>query len=171
MALFRSDSGSSGSSSKVARVSPASQGRTSVPSASIRIEAPVDQPLPLLPIRLGQDPHAGIQEPDQRTTDPDQERRVEAAILSHLKLAVPVNDPGFRIPAGPEQPPQSQAQQKVGARRQRPHAASIPGEQAGDADHDQNRAHDVEAANLFAEEGDARQKDEHVSEAGQPVGP
>ena len=37
--------------------------------------------LPLLPIALGQDPHPGIEEPDQRITQPDQERRVEQAVF------------------------------------------------------------------------------------------
>ena len=92
MALFRTDSSSSGSSSNVASVSPA-QARQDERPVGIdpnrsAVEAPVDLALPLLPIPLREDPHAGIQDPDQRTAQPDQERRVEQAVLSHLKLAV-----------------------------------------------------------------------------------
>ena len=132
-------------------------------------EAPVDPALPLLPIPLGEDPHAGIQDPDQRTTHPDQERRVEQAVLSHLSVAVLVDDPSLRVPRGSEQPPQSQAQDKVGTLRQLPHGPSIPGEHAGDTHDDQNDADDVQAADLVAEDVDAREGDQHVGEAGQPV--
>jgi hypothetical protein len=67
-------------------------------------EALVELALPLLPIALGENPHAGIEEPDERTTHPDQERRVEQPVLSHLSLSVSVNDPSLRVSPGPEQP-------------------------------------------------------------------
>ncbi len=133
MALFRTDASSSGSSSKVASVSPGRQGRTSVPLGidpnRSSAEAPVDPALPLLPIPLGEDPHAGIQDPEQRSTHPDQERREEEAALAHLKLAVLVDDPSLRVPHGPEQPPHSQAQEIVGTVGQLPHGPSISGKQ------------------------------------------
>jgi hypothetical protein len=77
------------------------------------VEAPVDPALPLLPISLGENPYAGIQDPDQLTTQPDEERRVEQAVLSHLKLTILVDNPSLRVPPGSEQPPQSQAQNEV----------------------------------------------------------
>ena len=69
------------------------------------VEALVDLALPLLPLPLGQDPHARIQDPNEWTTHPDQERCVERAMLSHLKLAVRVDDPNLRVPSGAEQTP------------------------------------------------------------------
>ena len=68
-------------------------------------EAPIDQALPLLPLPLREDPHAGIQDPEERITHPDQERRVERAKLSHAKVAVLADDLGLRVPRGSEQPP------------------------------------------------------------------
>src|SRR5688572_19254989 len=62
--------------------------------------------LPLHPLPLREDSHAGIQDPEERTTHPDQERRVEQAVLSHL-TPVLVDDPNLRVPPRPEQAPQS----------------------------------------------------------------
>src|SRR5262249_43568598 len=84
-------------------------------------EALVEQALPLLPVPLGEEPHAGIQDPDQRTTHPDQGGSIEVAALSPLKLAVLGDDPRLRVPPGPEQPAQSQAQVIVGALRELAH--------------------------------------------------
>ena len=95
-------------------------------------ESPVDLALALLPILLGQDPHAGIQDPRQRITHPDQERRVEEAVLSHLTCAVLKHDPGRRVSRGPKHPPQCQAQFEVGSRREVPHDSSFTAEPAGD---------------------------------------
>ena len=100
------------------------------------MEAPVDPALPLLPIPLGEDPHAGIQDPDQRTTHPDQERRVEQAVLSHLKLAVLVTIDLEYLRIGAATPSQDK-----GTLRQS--HASIP-RAAGDRDQNAN----VQAANL-----------------------
>lgn len=81
------------------------------------VKAPVDPALPLLPLPLRQDPHAGIQDPDQQTTHPDQERRVEAAVLPHQTLAVLADDSHGRVRRGPKRPPQCEAQNEVGTRR------------------------------------------------------
>ena len=84
------------------------------------VEALVDPALPFLPVPLREDPHAGIQDPDQQTTHPDQERRVEAAVLPHQALAVLLDDPHRRVPCGPQHPPRCEAQCEVGTRRERP---------------------------------------------------
>ena len=89
-------------------------------------EALVNPALPLLPIPLRQDPHSGTEEPEQRTTHPDQERRVKQAVLSHLTRTVLIDDPSLRVPPGPEQPPQRQAQCEVGTCRELPHDPQSP---------------------------------------------
>ena len=74
------------------------------------VEGAVDTPLPLLPIPLREDPHAGIQNPDQRITQPDQEtarkmlgastqqarrsRRRRFARSSTSRIAAAIQEPG-----------------------------------------------------------------------------
>jgi hypothetical protein len=56
---------------------------------------------------LGENLHAGIEKPNELTAEPDEQRCVEQAVLSHVKVAVPGDDPGLRVPSGPKQPPQT----------------------------------------------------------------
>ena len=70
-------------------------------------EAQAEVALPFLPIPLGENLHAGIEKPNELTAEPDEQRCVEQAVLSHVKVAVPGDDPGLRVPSGPKQPPQT----------------------------------------------------------------
>ena len=54
-----------------------------------------------------------IEDPEEQTARPDQERRVEHPVLSNSTVAVRSDDSRLRVPAEPKEPPQRQAQRKV----------------------------------------------------------
>src|SRR5687768_15179529 len=90
------------------------------------VEVAVHQSLALLPIVLGEDSYAAIEDPHQRTAQPDQERRVKQTLLTHLILIVLVDDSNLGVPAGSEQPPKSEANAKIGARGKLLHRPQSP---------------------------------------------
>ena len=80
-------------------------------------QAQMKRALPLLPGTLGKGEHARVQDPRQRTTEPDQERCVEEANLSHPFVAVPARGAGGRVPRGTEHSSKSEAQKEEGPLR------------------------------------------------------